>query len=376
MAALSKKEYHRYSRHLNLPGFTIESQLQLKGSKVLVVGAGGLGSPLLQYLAAAGVGHIGIVDPDIVELSNLQRQVVYGQEDIGQSKAILAKNVLERLNENITVEAYETSLTADNALDIIQKYDIVADGTDNFPTRYLVNDACVLCEKPNVYASIYQFEGQVSVFNYLYEDGSRSPNYRDLFPQPPAHGLVPDCASGGVLGVLAGIVGSLQALEVIKVLCNIGSPLAGRLMIYDSLSGESQLIKFKKKSNIEITELINYEEFCGVNATLNNNSMKEITVTQLNEWKESDKDFQLIDVREKNEIDFVNIGGQHIPMGDIMDSKDRISQEKDVVMMCRSGQRSGVIVNALTQQGFDNVYNLKGGILAWAKEIDTSLPTY
>ena len=344
---------------------------------MLVVGAGGLGAPVLQYLTAAGIGQIGIIDPDVVELSNLQRQILYGNKDIGQPKVESAKDYLENLNSHVRIQTYQELLTSENAIDIIQQYYVVADGSDNFPTRYLVNDACVLCGKPNVYASIFQFEGQVSVFNYVYKDGSVGPNYRDIYPIPPKSGLVPDCATGGVLGVLAGIVGSLQALEVIKIVSGVGDPIAGKLLLYDSLSGESQLIKLKKHSKTQITELINYAEFCGVNGEINNDqTMKEITVSQLKQWRDEGKEFQLIDVREQNEIDFVSIGGEHIPMGDIMDKRDEISDDKEVIMMCRSGKRSGAIVNALTNQGFDNIYNLKGGILAWAKEIDPSLPTY
>ena len=254
----------------------------------------------------------------------------------------------------------------------------MVDGTDNFPTRYLVNDACVILGKINIYASIYQFEGQVAVFNAPLEDDVRSPHYRDLFPEPPAAGLIPDCATGGVLGVLAGIVGTMQALETIKMITGLGRPLVSRLLIYDALMGESRTIKLAQKSEVEVHELINYDDFCGVNDanSSNNTDMKEITVQQLKEWKDEGKDFQLIDVREQNEVDFVSIGGDHIPLGDIMSRIDDVRTDTDVVMMCRSGQRSGAAVQVLAQQGISNVHNLKGGITAWAKEIDTSLPTY
>ena len=378
MEHFNPEEYQRYSRHLNLPNFGIDEQLRLKQAKVLIVGAGGLGSPLLLYLTAAGVGRIGIIDNDRVDLSNLQRQILYNQNDIGKNKIEQAVRRARNLNPSIEIIPYINFLTTENALDIIAQYDIVADGTDNFATRYLVNDACVLLDKINVYASIYQFEGQVSVFNYPSTSGTRGPHYRDLFPEPPPPGLVPDCATGGVLGVLAGIVGSMQALEVIKCICGIGQPLSGRLFLYDALSCESRIIKFQNKSNVEITELINYDEFCGVNDSNNSNeeNMKEITVAELKKWRDEGKDFQLVDIREQHEIDFVNIGGEHIPMGEVMAQKEKISEEKDVVFMCRSGQRSGAIVNALSTMGYDNLINLKGGINAWAKEIDTSLPTY
>jgi len=377
--SLSTEEQIRYSRHFNLPNFGIEAQERLKKSKVLVVGAGGLGSPLLLYLAAAGIGHIGIIDDDIVDLSNLQRQVLYSEDVIGKPKITSAADRIYALNPNVGIITYEGRLTSENALEIIKGYDIVADGTDNFPTRYLVNDACVILDVINVYASIYQYEGQVSVFNYPLEDGSRGPHYRDLFPTPPEAGLVPDCATGGVLGVMAGIVGSYQALEVIKCIAGIGEPLQGKLLIFDALSSQSRTVKFKKTYTAEISELINYEDFCGVGTKNNKQEMsaiREITVQDLKEWKDSGKDFQLIDVREQHEIDFASIGGEHIVLGDLLARQAEVEDEKDVVIMCRSGQRSGAAVNALQQQGFTNLYNLKGGITAWSREIDTSVPTY
>ena len=261
---MEASEIQQYARHFNLPDFTMASQQQLKDARVLVVGGGGLGSPVLLYLAAAGVGHIGIIDADQVDISNLQRQILYGHSDIGQSKVQQAKKRLEDLNPYIEIEIYEEMLTTDNAIQLISRYDVVADGTDNFPTRYLVNDACVITGKPNVYASIYQYEGQVSVFNYTYEDGNKGPHYRDLYPDPPAPGLVPDCATGGVLGVLAGIIGTQQALEVIKIVTGIGTPLAGKILLYDALSSETRTMKIQEKSRTEVTELINYEDFCGV----------------------------------------------------------------------------------------------------------------
>ena len=374
---LTQKEYQRYSRHLNLPQFGVEEQLKLKSAKVLVVGAGGLGAPVLQYLAAAGVGFIGIADADQVELSNLQRQVLYSENDIRRLKVEVASERLSSFNRDIEIQIIPEFLTVENALGIIEDYDLVVDGSDNFQTRYLVNDACVIKGKINVYASIYRFEGQVAVFNALNTDGSRSPNYRDLFPEPPEAGLVPDCATGGVLGVLAGIIGSMQALEAIKVITGIGSPLISQLFLYDALSSESRTLRLAKKSSVEIRNLINYDEFCGViEPTKKELVMKEISVQDLQQWKNDGKDFQLIDVREQHEVEFVNIGGDHIPLGDIMAKVEDVSRDKDVVVMCRSGQRSGAAVQALTQQGFDNVSNLKGGILAWSREIDPSLPQY
>ena len=376
---LTTQEQIRYSRHFNLPNFGMEAQQRLKESKVLVVGAGGLGSPLLLYLAAAGVGHIGIIDDDIIDLSNLQRQVLYIEKDIGSSKTSKASKRIHALNPNISVIRHEVRLSNENALEIIKDYDVVADGTDNFPTRYLVNDACVMLGVTNVYASIFQYEGQVSVFNYPLNDGKRGPHYRDLYPVPPEAGLIPDCATGGVLGVIAGIVGSYQALEVIKCLTGIGEPLVGKLLIFDALVSSSQTIKFKKTYTAEITELINYEDFCGVGTKNNKKDMsaiREITVQDLKEWKEKGKDFQLIDVREQHEIDFASIGGEHIVLGDLLARQAEVEDEKEVVIMCRSGQRSAAAVNALQQQGFENLYNLKGGITAWSREIDSSIPTY
>ena len=282
------------------------------------------------------------------------------------------------MNPHISVNTYPVALTTENALEIISEYDIVVDGTDNFQTRYLVNDAVVLCDKVNVYASIFRFEGQVSVFNYRYDDHSYGPNYRDLYPTPPAPGVVPDCATGGVLGVLPGIVGSMQALEVIKLITGIGEPLIGKLLIYDALNGTSRILKYREKTAVKISGLINYDEFCGVTSSKSENmgSIKEITVQELKEWKDSNKDFQLIDVREKNEWDLVNIAGNHVPMGEIMNFTDSIATDKEVVVLCRTGKRSAAVISALQRRGFENLYNLKGGIKAWAKEIDTSLPTY
>jgi len=384
----TKEELERYSRHLIIPEFNIEGQKKLKQARVLVVGTGGLGAPLLLYLTAAGVGTIGIVDFDIVDKSNLQRQVLFTTNDVGRPKVEAAQERLTALNPNVKFEILNTRLESTNALDIISQFDIVADGTDNFPTRYLVNDACVLAGKVNVFASIFRFEGQASVFNYLHADGSRGPNYRDLFPTPPPLGLVPSCAEGGVIGVLPGILGSIQANEVIKVISGVGEPLAGRFFQFDAAEFKTRIFKISKDPenpltglNPTQTELIDYEFFCGIN--LNHTSMSnletngQVTVSTLNDWIKSGKDFQLIDVREPYEWDIANIGGTLIPKGEILKHLGDIEKEKDVVVICRSGKRSQDVINLLQQEaGLTNLHNLKGGILAWADEIDHSVAKY
>lgn len=376
----SREEMERYSRHIIIPEFNIEGQRKLKAAKVLVVGSGGLGSPLLLYLAAAGVGTIGIVDFDVVDKSNLQRQVLFSEENVGMPKVEAAKKRIEGLNPHIEVVTYNVQLTSENALDIIKDYDVVADGTDNFPTRYLVNDACVILGKPNVYASIFRFDGQVSVFNYTNSKGETGPHYRDLFPEPPPPGLVPSCAEGGVLGVLPGIVGSLQTNEVIKVITGIGEPLVGRLFLFDALNFETRTLKISKNPDLApITELIDYVQFCGMphEEVSTQSSVKEITVQELQTLQNMGKDFQLIDVRESHEYDIVQIGGDLIPLGTILQEASRISRDKQVIIHCRSGKRSEDAIRDLEAQfGFENLYNLKGGVKAYAEEIDTSLPVY
>ena len=371
----STEELARYNRHLILPDFGIEGQTKLKQSKVLVIGSGGLGSPLLLYLAAAGVGTIGIVDFDVIDESNLQRQVLFGLESVGQPKVEAAKKRLLSLNPYIHIITYNERFSAENALQIAKGYDVIADGTDNFPTRYLVNDVSVILNIPNVHASIFRFEGQVSVFNY--KNGA---TYRDLFPEPPAPDLVPNCAEGGVLGVLPGIIGSIQANEVIKVITGIGEPLSGRLFIFDAKWFSSRTLKIIKNPNLKpITELINYEQFCGVQPLENDksNQMKSMTVTEFKALQDSGEDFQLIDVREAHEVEISTLGGLHIPMGDIPMNANQIEDEKKVVIHCRTGGRSGAIVSFLEQtHGLTNCYNLEGGINAYAREIDTSLTVY
>jgi len=375
--SLSTEEKIRYSRHLSIPSFGIKGQEKLKAAKVLVIGAGGLGSPALLYLAAAGVGTIGIVDDDVVDHSNLQRQVLYTVSDVGKYKVDIAKEKIQTANPTITVNTYQCLLTSQNAEEIVNPYDIVLDGTDNFPTRYLVNDICVLLNKTNVYGSVYRFEGQVSVFNYIDENGDAGPNYRDLYPEPPAAGTVPNCAEGGVLGVLPGIIGSMQATETIKLVAGIGEILNGKLLLFDALTLESRIISFRKNPKISITELIDYEKFCGTKTHNNMSEVKEITVQELKEWKDSKKDFQLIDCREQYEFEFANLEGELIPLGNILDQADKIATDKDVVVHCRSGQRSATAIMQLQQKlGLTKLYNLKGGILAWSADIDPSVPTY
>lgn len=381
----SKEELERYSRHLIIPDFNIKGQRKLKESKVLVVGTGGLGSPLLLYLTAAGVGTIGIMDFDVVDESNLQRQVLFTVNDVGRPKSEVARERLALLNPNVQFKDYNVQMTSENALEIIKDYDVVADGTDNFPTRYLVNDACVLLGKPNVYASIFRFEGQVSVFNYTNSDGVLGPNYRDLFPSPPPPGLVPSCAEGGVIGVLPGIIGSLQANEVLKVITGIGETLSGRLFLFDALTFETRTLKVRRDPENPLngekptqTELIDYQQFCGIGPEVEVASgVKEITVEELNELQKNDVDFQLVDVREHYEYDIANLGGELIPLGEINDTFNRISSEKKVVVHCRSGVRSAQAIEILeTKYGFNNLYNLKGGILEYADKIDNSLARY
>jgi adenylyltransferase/sulfurtransferase len=368
---LNKEELRRYARHLNLPNFGVEAQLKLKNAKVLVIGAGGLGSPLLQYLAAAGVGHIGIVEFDVVDESNLQRQILYKTSDLGKPKALAAKKRLEELNPLIHIEVFQETFSRDNALELIKGFDIVADGTDNFPTRYLVNDACVLAGKPNVYASIFRYEGQVSVFNLSLEDGSYSPNYRDLYPKPPPPDMVPNCAEGGVLGVLPGIIGSMQANEVIKIITGLGKPLSGRLCLFDTADFSMRVIKYSKQPKNIITELIDYETFCSGTPKKDKSSMvRNIDPKSLNELINTCEEVTLVDVREDHERAAYNIGGLHIRLNDIPASVDQIPKEGKVIIYCRSGVRSANAIQFLQQNhGYNNLFNLIGGMIAWDSDI-------
>lgn len=378
MSKLNPEEIKRYSRHLVLKEFGAEGQLKLKQARILVVGAGGLGCPALLYLAAAGVGTLGIVDFDVVQESNLQRQVLFRMDDIGTNKANAATNHLRELNPLISITPYPVRLTSQNALDIIGNYDLVIDGSDNFPTRYLVNDACVLLDKSFVYGSVLEYEGQVSVFN-VHLNSQYSSNYRDLFHSPPLPDKVPNCEQAGVLGVLPGIIGSIQANEAIKVLTGIGEPLIDRLLLMDSLTLETTQIKIQnKQARLEIKNLVDYEDFCGITEKkIKSLGMKEITVQELQDLQQSGTDFQLIDVREPHEYDICHIEGELIPLAEVPHNIDKISRTKKVVIYCRSGGRSGQIIQWLEKNHkLDNLYNLKGGILAWAREIDPSMPTY
>ncbi|NML20901.1 molybdopterin-synthase adenylyltransferase MoeB [Pseudoflavitalea sp. G-6-1-2] len=378
----SKEELARYNRHIIIPEFGLEAQQKLKAAKVLIVGSGGLGSPALLYLAAAGVGTIGIVDFDVVDDSNLQRQVLFGVEAIGKPKVEEAKKRLEALNPHIKIILHNTQLTSQNALEILKDYDVVADGTDNFPTRYLVNDATVLLGIPNVFASIFQFEGQVSVFNQRNEKGELGPNYRDLYPTPPPPGLVPSCAEGGVLGVLPGIIGSLQALETIKVITGVGDTLNGRFYHFDALTFESRTFNISRRDdnpingkNPTITALIDYEQFCGVKAV--EKPIKEITPEELYNLQVKGEAYQIIDVREQSEYDIVNIGAELIPLSTVSANADRISRDQKVIVHCKMGGRSAKAIRELEEKfGFDNLYNLKGGILAWIDQVQPELTKY
>ena len=379
----SKAELARYNRHIIIPEFGEEAQLKLKASRVLIIGSGGLGSPALLYLTAAGVGTIGIVDFDVVDDSNLQRQVLFDIREIGKPKVEAAKRRLEALNPYVNIVIHNTHINSGNALEIIRDYDVVADGTDNFPTRYLVNDATLLLDKPNVYGSIFQFEGQVSVFNYVNRNGERGPNYRDLYPTPPPPGLVPSCAEGGVLGVLPGIIGSLQALEVIKVVTGVGEPLSGRFYTFDALNFESRTFNIKRREdnpvngkNPTIYELIDYEQFCGMRA-VEEKPVKEITARDLYNWQVNGKPFKLIDVREPSEYQIAQIGGELIPLATVADHADLIPRDIDVVIHCKSGARSQKAIRELEDKfGFKNLYNLKGGILAYIDQVQPELTRY
>ena len=369
---LSVEEIARYSRHLIIPDVGMAGQKRLKNAKVLVVGAGGLGSPALLYLAAAGVGTLGIVDFDVVDESNLQRQVIHGVSDLGKPKALSAKESIAEINPYVTVVLHEERLDSDNALDIFRPYDLIIDGTDNFATRYLVNDACVLLNKPYVWGSIYRFDGQVSVFWNEY-----GPNYRDLYPDPPPPGMVPSCAEGGVLGVLCATIGAIQATEAVKLITGIGEPLLGRLMVYDALE-----MTFRKDPQGEpITGLIDYEAFCGVVSLEAQEAAagSTITVDELKDMMDAGKDFALIDVREPNEYEIVSIpGATLIPKGEFLSGAalERLPQDKRIVLHCKSGQRSAEALAVVKDAGFSDAVHVGGGVLAWISQIDPSLPSY
>ncbi len=383
--ALSNEEVKRYSRHLIMPEVGVEGQEKLKKGSVLCIGAGGLGSPAALYLAAAGVGTIGIVDFDVVDFSNLQRQVIHGTSDVGRSKLASAKDRLLELNPHINIETYETALSSKNALDLFKPYDVILDGTDNFPTRYLTNDACVILGKPNAYGSIFRFEGQASVFAT-----KGGPCYRCLYPEPPPPGLVPSCAEGGVLGVLPGVIGTIQATEAIKLIMGIGEPLIGRFLIYDALRMKFRELKLKKDPDCPVcgthptvTELIDYEQFCGVApaatevAVSMRSNETETDVKELKRKIDAKEDFFLLDVREPNEFQIGRIPGSTlIPLGEVPQRVNEIPRDKEIIVHCKMGGRSAKAAAFLRQQGYANVKNLKGGILDWSDKIDPSVPKY
>jgi molybdopterin/thiamine biosynthesis adenylyltransferase/rhodanese-related sulfurtransferase len=380
---LTSDDLSRYSRHLILPEVGMEGQRRLKAARVLCVGTGGLGSPLAFYLTAAGIGTLGLVDFDVVDASNLQRQIIHSTKDIGRKKLDSAEEKLTALNPSINIVKHDTMLSSANAMEIMKDYDIVADGTDNFPTRYLVNDACVLLGKPNVYGSIFRFEGQASVF--ATEQG---PCYRCLYPEPPPPGLVPSCAEGGVLGILPGLVGVIQATEVIKLILGKGESLAGRLLLVDALNMRFRELKLRKNpecpvcgENPTVTELIDYQHFCGIvpetpeDKTLKN-GIPQITVKELKRRIDAGEDVQLIDVREPYEYQIAQIGGKLIPQNDVPQRLAEIDREREVVVHCRSGARSQKIAELLKQAGYPRVVNVAGGILAWSDEIDPRVQKY
>lgn len=380
---LTKEEYERYSRHLILPEVGLEGQKRLKAASVLCIGTGGLGSPLLLYLAAAGIGRIGIVDFDIVDSSNLQRQVIHGTSWVGKPKIQSAKTRILEINPYCQVDLYETRLTSENALDIIKPYDIVVDGTDNFPTRYLVNDACVILGKPNVYGSILRFEGQASVFNY--EDG---PNYRDLFPEPPPPGMVPSCAEGGVLGILPGIIGLIQATETVKIILGKGTTLSGRLLLYNALDMTFRELKLRPNPVRPVIEkLVDYEQFCGITQAKEQEAkrlmeIQEMTVQELKQLLDSGtKDFVLVDVRNPNEYEIAKIpGAVLVPLPDIeqgsgVETVKQLLNGHRLIAHCKMGGRSAKALGILKAAGIEGI-NVKGGITAWSQEIDPSVPEY
>lgn len=382
--SLSVDEVRRYSRHLIIPDVGMDGQKRLKNAKVLCVGAGGLGSPALMYLAAAGVGTLGIVEFDTVDESNLQRQIIHGQSDIGRPKAESAAASIREINPYVNVVIHDTALDRENVFEIFGQYDLIVDGTDNFATRYLVNDAAVLLGKPYVWGSIYRFDGQASVFW-----AEHGPCYRCLYPEPPPPGMVPSCAEGGVLGVLCASIGSIQVNEAIKLLAGIGEPLVGSLMVYDALEMTYRKIRVRKDpscvlcgENPSVTELLeDYEDFCGAVSVEAQNAVVDATITarELKEWQDADKDFLLVDVREPAEYEIVSIPGSVlIPKGEILSGEalSKLPQDKQIVLHCKSGVRSAEALAALKAAGFKDAVHVQGGVLAWVKTVDPSLPSY
>jgi sulfur-carrier protein adenylyltransferase/sulfurtransferase len=382
-AQLSNDEILRYSRHLILPEVNLDGQKKLKAAKVLCIGAGGLGSPLLMYLAAAGVGTIGIVDFDIVDYTNLQRQIIHGTSDVGRTKMQSAKETIASINPNVEVIGFEEEFTSANAMRIVKDFDIVIDGTDNFPTRYLTNDVCVLLGKPNVYGSIFRFEGQATVFW-----ADKGPCYRCLYPEPPPPGLVPSCAEGGVLGVLPGIVGCIQANEAIKLILGVGNPLIGRLMLFNALKMQFRELRLMKDPscpicgpNATITELIDYQQFCGIRgeeaAPQAVEESEEITVVELKARMDAGEKLTVIDVREPYEYAIARIPGTTlIPLGQIAERSGELDKNTEIILHCRSGKRSADALNQLKAKGFTRLKNVVGGIMAWSEQVDPEVPRY
>jgi adenylyltransferase/sulfurtransferase len=380
---LSHDEIHRYSRHLLIPEVGLEGQKKLKAASVLVIGTGGLGSPVALYLAAAGIGRIGLVDYDVVDYSNLQRQIIHGMSTLDDLKVESARQRMIDVNPDIQVDIYNEIFTSGNAYRIAEPYDIIIDGTDNFPTRYLSNDLAVLTGKPNVYGSIFRFDGQVSVF-----DGKEGPCYRCIFPEPPPPGLVPSCAEGGVLGILPGTVGTLQATEAIKLILGVGETLIGKLLLYNALDMSFDFVKLRKNPNCkvcgpypEVTELIDYEEFCGMPAHDHDEGSAgegwDISATELAERLNQGNDLKLIDVREPHELEISHIdGAEIIPLGQLASRMPELDSAEEIVLMCKMGSRSIRALEVLHSAGFRKIKNLKGGINAWAREVDPSLPIY
>lgn len=381
LPSLSNEEIRRYSRHLILPEFGTGGQRKLKQGSALLIGTGGLGSPLALYLAAAGVGHIGLVDFDIVDESNLQRQIIHSTSTLGIRKTESAKMRLRDLNPHIDIATYDVQITSENAFDLIRPYDVVVDGTDNFPTRYLTNDACVMLGKPNVYGSIFRFEGQATVFSPKHG----GPCYRCLYPEPPPPGLVPSCAEGGVLGVLPGVIGTIQATEAIKLLSGIGEPLIGRLLLYDALAMRFRELKLRRNPDCPVcgdhptvTELIDYQQFCGISPEeAHRDATIEITPAEVADWLHSDNPPFLLDVREPNEWEICHIpGAVRISVNELAERMNELDSAVEMVVYCRSGVRSARAVELLRQAGFRKVKNMAGGILRWSDEVDPSVPKY
>ena len=382
-STLSREEILRYSRHLIMPEVGMEGQQKLKAARVLCIGAGGLGSPLAMYLAAAGVGTLGIVDFDVVDFTNLQRQIIHSTADVGRKKLDSAAETISGINPFVKVEKFETRLSSQNALEIFRDFDVIADGTDNFPTRYLVNDACVLTGKPNVYGSIFRFEGQASVF--ATKDG---PCYRCLYPEPPPPGLVPSCAEGGVLGILPGLVGVIQATETIKLILGSGDSLAGRLLLIDAMGMKFRELKLRKNpecpacgAHPTVTKLIDYEQFCGIPSgdaahPSNVSAIPEIQPQELKRRLDAGEDIFILDVREPHEYQICNLGGYLIPINDLPRRVNELDSSRQIVAHCKSGKRSANAVEFLRQAGFKNVVNLAGGILAWSDKVDPKVPKY